>query len=134
MTAKKHEVFLENPISVNNQFFTKMVTSRKTGEWIPMRIPTSDASKFKEAAQWRFKEARIPSFNGKKKVIFEVTGIWPDKRKRDLSNYSKPVLDAFKEAGYVPDDNVCLWREQDWWIEKGVYGLKLKIYESELMV
>lgn len=128
-----YEVFLENPVSVNNMFFTKTVESKKSGQMVPIRIPTSQAKDFKEYAGWKFKEAGIPAFDGKKKVVFEVWGIWPNKRKRDLSNMSKPVLDAFKECGHVPDDCICLWREQDYWTEPGVYGLKLKIYESELM-
>ncbi|MDE2101899.1 MAG: hypothetical protein KGL39_31930 [Patescibacteria group bacterium] len=129
---KVYEVFLENPVSVNHQFFTKTVKSKKSGQMVPLRITTSQAKDFKEYAGWKFKEAGIPVFNGGKKVVFEVWGIWPDRLKRDLSNFSKPVLDAFKACGYVPDDNICLWREQDYWTEKDVFGLKLKIYESEL--
>ena len=127
---KTYSVFLENPVSVNGMFFDKIITKGKRS--FVLRIPVSKTKEFKEYCGWKFKEAGIPKFDGMKKIIVEVWGVWPDKRRRDLSNFSKAPLDAFKECGHVPDDNIILWREQDYWIEKGVYGLKLNIYESEI--
>jgi Holliday junction resolvase RusA-like endonuclease len=140
---QSYEVWLEKPPSVNHMYFD-MPIKTKAGKTFVSKIPTSDLKAFKGqdnkkfghipgTAQMAFKKAGIKPFSGKFKVVMEAVAIWPDKRKRDMNNYSKAIIDAFKECGYVPDDNIILWREMDYWIEKGITGFKLKIYESELV-
>lgn len=135
---KVYEVVLDSPVSTNHLNFSAILFP----EGVPFKrkkafikhIPTTETKTYKAYATLKFREAMIPKFSGLYKIIWEVWGIYPNWIRRDLTNFEKATKDAFKEDGFVPDDNIVLWREQDWWIEKGVFVLKIRMYESRLLV
>ncbi len=47
---------------------------------------------------------------------FKMTAMFrrPDKRRRDIDNWIKPILDAVQKGGVVADDSACEWIEV-WW-------------------
>ena len=67
------------------------------------------------AAQWE-----IMAQAKKKKIVgpFKLTMMVrrPDKRRRDLDNLIKPVLDALKKGLVIEDDRDCEWIDV-WWAD-----------------
>lgn len=56
---------------------------------------------------------------GPKKVItepfkFTVRANRPDKRKRDLDNILKPILDLLGHYGIIENDSLCHWIDARW--------------------
>lgn len=85
---------LPYPPSVNGLFFNAPKGRRKTiayRNWL-------------DAAGWQIVEQGRHSVHGY--VSVSVALVKPDKRKRDLDNLMKPVLDLLVEMGVIDDDSL----------------------------
>lgn len=58
----------------------------------------------------------------------DITATRPDKRKRDIDNLAKPILDACVKGGAVTDDSL-VERLSIGWISDGVPGMSIIISE-----
>lgn len=79
-----------------------------------------------------FRDAGVPCFPLRTKVVVEAVGVWPDQRARDLHNFEKPICDAMQDGQFVPNDAFVLWRGMDFRVEPGKFGIELTIYEKEV--
>ncbi len=86
-------ISLPFPVSVNGMYRAlgrRVILSKRAREW-------------KEAAAWELKSQRPKRFAGPVEIHTVVSP--PDKRKRDLDNLLKPILDLLKEHGIIVDDS-----------------------------
>lgn len=82
---------LDYPPSVNNYW-----TRTKRG----MRL-TDEARAYKKAVDWQLKAMRLTKLTGKLKGVFKVYP--PDRRRRDLDNVLKALLDATEGIAFDDD-------------------------------
>lgn len=89
------EIVLPRPPSVNRLWRIgkgRMFRSREYMGWINECIIM-------------VKEAGIPAIKGKYKIMLRVAR--PDKRRRDIDNFSKAAQDFLQRAGIIEDDCLC---------------------------
>ena len=67
------------------------------------QILSARGREYRETALWTIKSKKIPSF-GDKRLKLSMVLCPRDKRKCDLDNYCKAVLDALQKAGVYEDD------------------------------
>lgn len=101
-----HTITVPIPPSVNNLFRTTGRMRYKTGEYREWIADTA-----REFARL------IPATAFPVEVWVKVTG--KVNRQRDIDNVNKPILDALKAAGVVPDDNLKHVDRVDAWYEPG---------------
>lgn len=68
------------------------------------RYLTPKAKDFKQSVFWLFRQSQHKGFGGHRlsvSIIFQA----PDRRKRDLDNYLKSLLDSLTQAGVYNDDS-----------------------------
>ena len=76
-----------------------------------------------EANLWLVKAQGRHPIKGKFSIIIQA--VRPDKRKRDIDNIIKPLLDLITQAGLIEDDSDCEYLTAGW-ITNGT-GIKLTI-------
>lgn len=117
MEARMIELTLPWPPSVNTywrMFENRMIISKAGREY---RKAVSDQVLIQRGAK---------HFSGTVKVVIEA---WkPDRRKRDLDNLLKAVLDAMKHAGVYEDDSLIV-DLRIYWAPDIAGMLKIKIEE-----
>jgi crossover junction endodeoxyribonuclease RusA len=59
---------------------------------------------YRTHAAWSVRQVRAPAF-GEARLAVELTAYMPDRRRRDLDNVGKAVLDALQHAGIYADDS-----------------------------
>lgn len=97
---------LPYPPSVNGLFFNATKGRRKTAayrEWL-------------EAAGWQIAEQGRQRIRGH--VSISVALVKPDKKRRDLDNLLKPVIDLLVEMGVIDDDSL-VQRISVQWVSEG---------------
>ena len=68
---------------------------------------------WRKVAQWQaYAQAKGHKIEGLFKITLRVAR--PDKRRRDIDNLLKAVLDAVDHAGLVRDDADCDWIDARW--------------------
>ncbi len=70
----------------------------------PRKILSEEARAYKELCAWGMMEQGTPKLKGPRFCI-TILARPPDRRKRDLDNLLKPVLDALTEYGAITDDS-----------------------------
>lgn len=97
---------LPMPPSVNHYFIERVVKSKQTGKHIVLKTPGPDALAFRKRVSECLLEQRIPLhvLSGKLRVTISV--LPPDRRRRDLDNLLKPLLDALVRAALIEDDSM----------------------------
>lgn len=89
--------WLPFPPSTNNLFAHGVVKGRHR------RFPTKQYKAWRHAAVIIIRSQRLPQF--REPVVIKLALTPRDSRRRDASNYIKPVEDALVEAGLLVDDN-----------------------------
>tara|TARA_R110000744_G_C19371578_1_gene562730 strand:+ start:26802 stop:27212 length:411 start_codon:yes stop_codon:yes gene_type:complete len=90
-----YEIFLPFPPTVNNYY-----VKTKRGVFISMK-----GKAFRAAVADAVNE-QLPGVYIDEKMLVEVILYPPDKRKRDVDNYSKALMDALTECGLWEDDSL----------------------------
>ena len=85
------------PPSVNRIFF-----NRKPGEKGRGRGKTQEYRDWRQTAGWEAKAFAKPLAQGNYRVVIEASR--PDKIRRDVDNFIKPVVDMLAATGLTPDD------------------------------
>lgn len=85
------------PPSVNRAFF-----NRKPGQGGRGRGKTQEYRDWRQTAGWEAKASAKPLAQGNYRVVIEASQ--PDKRRRDVDNFIKPVVDMLAATGLTPDD------------------------------
>lgn len=69
------------------------------------RVKTKEYKAWREQAEWllrvRHKKERLSTNKG---YSCRIVASRPDRRRRDIDNFIKPVVDALVASGVVPDD------------------------------
>jgi crossover junction endodeoxyribonuclease RusA len=76
------------------------------------RVPSPKYRAWRDEAGWRIKmqhAARIPGY-----VTVRIALVAPDRRRRDLDNYAKGVLDSLVTHGVIDDDSSIRRLSLDW--------------------
>ena len=89
-----YELFLPFPPTINNYY-----VKTRNGQFISMK-----GKKFRAEAEAEVRE-QFPFSALDGSLLVEVILHMPDKRRRDLDNYMKPLLDALTLAGVWEDDS-----------------------------
>ena len=101
---KRIEIKIERPPSIN-----RLWRASKGGT--VYRSP--EYTGWKKVAAWEIvAQAKGKKIKGPFKM--EMTVERPDKRKRDLDNLLKAVLDALQAAGTIQNDSDCQWIVARW--------------------
>jgi len=134
--VNKWSVFLPNVPSVNHIHSRGMIKINCPRCKIHVKtVPgytftTTEGKEFLEYASLLLKTA-IPLRDYEGKLVVEAFAHWPDRRARDMNNYSKFIADALQLGGVVMNDKTVLWREMDYKLDPGVQGFELVIYQKE---
>lgn len=112
-------ISLPFPISVNSMYMVAGRSSRLTKR----------AREWKEAAAWELKLQRPKKFKGPVEIHAVVSP--PDKKKRDLDNLWKCILDLLKDHDVIVDDSFEYVRVLSICWEKDALPCVVTIKESE---
>jgi crossover junction endodeoxyribonuclease RusA len=86
-----------------------------------MRVPTSEAERFKRDAGWLAKawrqDVRWDIRDPGTKIVMRLWYYWPDRRRMDTHNREKVLLDALEGVLYQ-DDRWVLVQEQDFTVDR----------------
>lgn len=88
-----YEIYLPFPPSVNNYY-----VKTKRGVFISMK-----GKKYRQAVEQAVNE-QLPDINITDRMLVEVVLYPPDRRKRDVDNYNKSLLDALTQCELWEDD------------------------------
>lgn len=80
--------------------------------------------------QWEIKaQAKSARIEGP----FKLTAMFrrPDKRRRDIDNWIKPILDGLQKGGVIKDDADCEWIET-WWTDMIDADVIVELEECDL--
>lgn len=91
-----YELYLPFPPTVNN-YYRK---SKSGGRFI-----SEKGRKFRDDVAMAIQE-QLPGEHISDRMLLEVVLFPPDRRKRDVDNYSKALLDAITEGGLWEDDSL----------------------------
>jgi crossover junction endodeoxyribonuclease RusA len=97
-------ITLPYPPSVNSYKKAGRLTTTLSGKVFQPRVNTEATKRFYFEVWKHVRVANIKCFGGDP-VCLEMDIYPPDKRKRDIDNGIKPVLDALQHAGLYDDDN-----------------------------
>ena len=97
MTETVHTIYLPFPPSTNNIFSQGIVNGKVR------RFPSRQYKSWRHEAIVRIRSQRIPTF--REPVVIKLALTPRDGRRRDASNFVKPVEDALVEAGLLIDDS-----------------------------
>lgn len=121
-------IFLPLPPTQNHAYMN-LYRRSKTGKRYASRILKPAArewyAKAVDEVQHQIKLQQWSTKN--EKTIVEAVVFFPDKRRRDVSNVFKVLLDALQEGGVYTDDKWALPRAMDFFVSKQS-GIKLLIY------
>jgi Holliday junction resolvase RusA-like endonuclease len=67
------------------------------------RVKTKAYKDWRHTAEWMLK-AKRQKIGANKSYSCRISATRPDKRRRDIDNFIKPVVDALVASGIVPDD------------------------------
>jgi crossover junction endodeoxyribonuclease RusA len=93
------------PQSVNHYKQVGRIVRTKTGKLYQKRINTPETNQFYYAV-WIKVKARGVKFGDSARLGMWIDLYPPDKRKRDIDNLCKVVLDGFQKAELYKDDNM----------------------------
>jgi crossover junction endodeoxyribonuclease RusA len=81
-----------------------------------MRVGNREAEKWFVDAAWLIRGATKHAGwePADEKIVVDLWVWWKDRRKRDVDNLNKAILDALVKNGVVTDDHLCLPRWQDY--------------------
>lgn len=97
---------LPMPPTVNHYFVERAVPSKhKPGKFVVMKTPGEKALEFRKAVGQALLEQRIPLRILTGKLAVTISVVPADRRRRDLDNLLKPLLDALVRCELIEDDS-----------------------------
>lgn len=92
------------------------------------RVKTKKYTGWIRECLWELKAGNFPKFKGHYEI--NICVLRKDRRKRDLSNFLKPVEDLLVRAGIVEDDSLCMKIEMEYYqhiVPKGSASVSLGV-------
>jgi len=69
------------------------------------KITSKHGREYHQAVAGALLQAGTRPFDADARLMIEIRAYPPDRRRRDLDNLAKPVLDSLQKAGLFPDDS-----------------------------
>lgn len=87
-----------------NHYFVERAVIRKDGKAIVMKHPGSDGIAYRRTVALELQGQKVPLRTLAGKLYVNISVYPPDRRRRDLDNLLKALLDALKTSELIEDD------------------------------